>query len=69
MAIGALLLAVLAALLVFLLLPRCTNGAPEALVRLRQAANAGAAVDERLPRSIKPLHYRWDFVYTSIVFS
>lgn len=58
MAIGAILLAVLAALLVFLLLPRCNEGAPQALIKLKEKAAIADHIDERLPRSIQPLRYR-----------
>lgn len=66
MAIGALLLAVLVGLIVFFLVPRYCNAekSPEALVK-NQASDATPVavineddVDERLPRSIEPTHYR-----------
>lgn len=56
MAFGAILLAILAALLVFFLLPRCNEGAPQALVKLKEKADS---INERIPRSIQPLHYRY----------
>lgn len=67
MAIGAILLAVLAALLVFLLLPRCNEGAPQALVKLKEKAEKADHVDERLPRSIEPLHYRWGLAHNKFL--
>ncbi|KAJ8921422.1 hypothetical protein NQ315_003040 [Exocentrus adspersus] len=71
MAIGALLLALLVGLLVFFLLPRyCTSEeTPEALVKSETSdARVFAAdavvedVDERLPRSLEPTHYRIQIV-------
>lgn len=66
MAIGALLLAVLVGLIVFFLVPRYCNGeeTPEALVKNQESETTQAPsvvhddVDERLPRSIEPTHYR-----------
>ncbi|XP_018579251.1 aminopeptidase N isoform X2 [Anoplophora glabripennis] len=68
MAIGALLLAVLVGLIVFFLVPRYCNGeeTPEALVKNQGISEATStalsieddSVDERLPRSIEPTHYR-----------
>lgn len=66
MAIGALLLAVLVGLIVFFLVPRYCNGeeTPQALVKNQgnEATHATIIsnddVDERLPRSIEPTHYR-----------
>ncbi|KAG5885710.1 hypothetical protein JTB14_037730 [Gonioctena quinquepunctata] len=61
MAIGALLLAILVGLVVFFLVPRYCNGEkpPEALTKtLPKAEVVLNEVDERLPRSIEPSHYR-----------
>lgn len=63
MVIGAILLAVLAALLVFLFLPRCSEGAPQALIKLREKAEKADNIDERLPRNIQPLYYRYNFFF------
>ncbi|XP_074039216.1 aminopeptidase N isoform X3 [Leptinotarsa decemlineata] len=62
MAIGALLLAVLVGLVVFFLVPRYCNGEkpPEALTetQIPETYDKADEVDERLPRSIEPTHYR-----------
>ncbi|XP_030759010.1 aminopeptidase N-like isoform X1 [Sitophilus oryzae] len=67
MAIGALLLAVLAGLVVFFLVPRGCSGTgegPMASLMKKEGEssimmdNLLDEVNERLPRSIKPLHYR-----------
>lgn len=64
MAIGALLLAVLVGLVVFFLVPRgCTgdsNNTVGSLIRkenVKLATSPEDEIDERLPRSIKPVQY------------
>lgn len=73
MAIGALLLAILVGLLVFFFVPRCWADTPESLTKngdslvtndyVSKTTQIGlkeaGGIDERLPRSIEPTHYRW----------
>lgn len=60
MGIGAILLAVLVGLVVFFLVPRDCNRdkSPESLTSKTVDNKAFEEIDERLPRTVEPTHYR-----------